>query len=265
MHAGHNASRWAPQKYNAERNTMITTMEELSLNAWTSLQTMLYDGWVIRFANGYTKRANSVNPLYSSNIDIDEKIGFCENLYREKNLPVVFKLTPFVYPYDLDEKLGERGYQKDSLTSVQTVDLGVSDLQVPSTAELQESLSDDWLGNFCAMSSISESHRETLREILNNIIPRHRFVSLNSNGRVVACGLGVLQSGNIGLFDIVTDPDFRRRGYGKEVVTSILAWAKENGANMAYLQVMLNNPPALHLYAKLGFREQYQYWYRIKV
>jgi len=243
---------------------MITTIEELSLNAWASLQTMLYDGWVIRFANGYTKRANSVNLLYSSNIDIGEKLPFCENLYREQNLPTVFKLTPAVCPHDLDDRLDKRGYQKDSPTSVQTVDLEVSDLQVPSTAELQESLSDAWLGNFCAISAISAAHRKTLREILINIMPRHCFVSLTSNGRVVACGLGVLQSGYIGLFDIVTDPDFRRRGYGQQLVTSILAWGKANQAKMAYLQVMLNNPPALQLYAKLGFMEQYQYWYRIK-
>ena len=243
---------------------MITTIEELPLNAWASLQTMLHDGWVIRFANGYTKRANSVNPLYPSNIDVEEKVLFCESLYREKKLPTVFKLTPAVHPHDLDDRLDKRGYQKDSPTSVQTLDLESGDLPVSSTAELQESLSDEWLGNFCAMSAVSAAHRATLREILTNIIPRHCFVSLPSNGRVVACGLGVLQSGYIGLFDIVTDPDFRRRGYGQQVITSILAWGRENQAKLAYLQVMLNNPSALQLYAKLGFREQYEYWYRIK-
>jgi ribosomal protein S18 acetylase RimI-like enzyme len=81
---------------------------------------------------------------------------------------------------------------------------------------------------------------------------------------VLACGLGVLQSGYIGLFDIVTDEALRGRGYGRQVVESILAWGKQNGAQMAYLQVMLNNPPALHLYEKTGFVEKYQYWYRIK-
>ena len=84
---------------------MITTIEELSLNAWASLQTVLYDGWVLRFANGYTKRANSVNPIHPSSLDIEEKIRFCENHYQDRNLPVVFKLTPTVYPSDLDEKL----------------------------------------------------------------------------------------------------------------------------------------------------------------
>jgi ribosomal protein S18 acetylase RimI-like enzyme len=243
---------------------MITIIEELSLNAWTSLQTMVYDGWIIRFANGYTKRANSVNPLYPSTVDIDEKLQFCENLYQGKNLPVVFKLTPAVHPSNLDDRLVESGYQKDSPTSVQTLDLEALNLQAPSKTEMQDNLSDEWLENFCAVSAISELHRQTLREILSNIVPRHCFASLRFNHRVVACGLGVLQADYLGLFDIVTDKDFRRRGYGQQVVKSILAWGKENKAQTAYLQVMLDNTPALHLYAKLGFLEQYQYWYRIK-
>jgi ribosomal protein S18 acetylase RimI-like enzyme len=243
---------------------MITTIEELSLNAWASLQTMLYDGWVIRFANGYTKRANSVNPLYPSSMNIDEKLRFCESLYQEQKLPVVFKLTPAVHPGNLDDRLGENGYRKDSPTSVQMVDLETIHVQASSDTEIQNSLSDEWLENFCAMSSISGLDQETLRGILINIVPHHCFVSLTSDRRVVAGGLGVLQEDYIGLFDIVTHKDFRNRGYGQQVVNSILAWGKENQAKTAYLQVMLDNGPALHLYSKLGFMEQYQYWYRIK-
>ena len=53
---------------------IITQLEELSINAWPSLQTMLYDGWVLRFSDGYTKRANSSNPLYGGVLSVDEKI-----------------------------------------------------------------------------------------------------------------------------------------------------------------------------------------------
>ncbi len=56
--------------------TIITALEELSLNAWPSHQTLLLDGWIIHLANGYTRRANSVNPLYPGNQALDQKINF---------------------------------------------------------------------------------------------------------------------------------------------------------------------------------------------
>jgi len=244
---------------------MTTIIEELSLNAWSALQTVFYDGWIIRFANGYTKRANSVNPLYPSTMNLDEKIRFCENIYRVKEMPVVFKITPTTYPGNLDERLLANGYRKDSPTSVQIMELESINVQVSREANLQEDLSDEWLDNFCRMSAVTQMNRETLRQILINIVPRHCFMSLKSDDRVIACGLGVLQSDYIGLFDIVTDDTFRSRGYGQQIVKSILAWGKQNKAEQAYLQVMLNNPPALHLYEKIGFREKYQYWYRVKL
>lgn len=56
-------------------------IEELSLNHWQPLSTLLYDGWVLRFADGYTKRANSIQPLYHSTCGADEKIKTCEKIY----------------------------------------------------------------------------------------------------------------------------------------------------------------------------------------
>ena len=38
--------------------------------------------------------------------------------------------------------------------------------------------------------------------------------------------MGVLQGQFVGLFDIVTDANFRRQGFGKQLVLSILAWGK---------------------------------------
>src|SRR5512136_30546 len=98
---------------------MIKVIEELSINAWPSLQTMLYDGWVLRFANGYTRRANSINPIYPSGGDVSEKIQTCEQLYRDRGLNVVFKMTSAVYPAGLDDVLASQGYAVDAQTSVQ--------------------------------------------------------------------------------------------------------------------------------------------------
>jgi ribosomal protein S18 acetylase RimI-like enzyme len=59
-------------------------------------------------------------------------------------------------------------------------------------------------------------------------------------------------------------PEYRKKGYGKLIVESLLGWGKANGAETAYLQVMLNNPNAISLYKQLGFKEVYKYWYRVK-
>ena len=61
---------------------MIHTIEELSMNAWPTMQTMLYDGWVLRSADGYIKHANSVYPLYPSELNLDVKILVEEARFR---------------------------------------------------------------------------------------------------------------------------------------------------------------------------------------
>ena len=55
---------------------MIRRIEELALNACPALRTLLLDGWVARFANDYTRQANSVNSLYASEQAADAVIQF---------------------------------------------------------------------------------------------------------------------------------------------------------------------------------------------
>jgi ribosomal protein S18 acetylase RimI-like enzyme len=101
--------------------------------------------------------------------------------------------------------------------------------------------------------------------MLGHLVPQGGFISLRHGGQVVACGMGVVQEGFVGLFDIVTAAGFRKRGFGRQIVLDLLAWGKRRGAHTAYLQAMLDNGPALRLYSKAGFREVYRYWYRVKL
>jgi N-acetylglutamate synthase len=245
---------------------MITQLEELSINAWPSLQTMLYDGWVLRFSNGYTKRANSSNPLYGGVLAVDEKIDACEKLYSDRHLDIVFKLTAASYPAGLDGILSARGYVPEPGCAVKTLDLrnGITKLDDPAIM-LSSDVSNEWLSAFFQMSDLDERKKRTAEQMLLNIVPQKRLASISDDGRgIIACGMAVLQGDHVGLFDIVTHKDFRRRGYGRHLVSSLLHWAKENGARRAYLQVTLDNEATLSLYSGLGFTEAYRYWYRIK-
>src|SRR5688572_19539946 len=88
----------------------IRALEEVSMNALPALQQVMLDGWVLRFGNGYTGRANSVYPLYPATSEVERKIATCERLYERKQIPLLFKMTAAVQPEGLERELEERGY-----------------------------------------------------------------------------------------------------------------------------------------------------------
>lgn len=243
---------------------MITRLEELSINAFPALHTLLADGWVLRFAEGVTRRCNSINPLYSSRYPLLGKLRACETMYRELGLEVIFKMTPNAHPADLDDLLESEGYRREFGPSVQTVDLRTGDHPARHEVRLNERLTGPWFASLCRMNDMAAERAATLRKILRLIFPRHCFASIEQEGEVMAGGLAVVQDGYVGLYEIISDPRARRQGYGESVVQALLTWGQQAGAHTGYLQVMPDNDPAIRLYAKLGFEEQYQYWYRIK-
>src|SRR5215469_5058482 len=83
--------------------------EEASLCTWPALRELVHDGWVLRFSEGYTKRANSVNPLEAGSRGLAEKIQRCEAIYRANGLPTIFRLPSFLPP-EIDAALAARGY-----------------------------------------------------------------------------------------------------------------------------------------------------------
>ncbi|KAB7672074.1 GNAT family N-acetyltransferase [Bacillus sp. B1-b2] len=247
------------------RNKLIQKIEELSINALPAIQTNVYDGWVLRFADGYTKRANSIQPIYFSNENLDKKIEMAEQVYRRRQLKVIYKMTQQVFPEHLDRTLEQKGYILDSLTSVQVISLNDLEVEIKNHAIINNDLQDDWFINFCTLNNVAEKDQITLKQMLRNIIANTcYFLLTDDDNEIIACGMCVLEGEYIGLFDIVTTAKYRNRGYGSILIQNILQWGMDNGAKYAYLQVMLNNAPALKLYSKLGFKEIYKYWYRIK-
>ena len=243
---------------------MIEKIEEISLNAWPAIKTIFYDGWVLRFANGYTKRSNSINPIYHSHKDAMEKIKRCEKIYESINQKAIFKITDKVYPADLDLILHESGYKDCAYVSVRTKEL--EDVYEPSSKDIIvfNDLDNMWFDNYCELSNIGTKDAITLTQILENIIPETYFIALKTNGKISACGLGVIENEFMGIFNIIVDPDYRKQGLGRDIMLHLMNIGRQNGASLSYLQVMKDNTAAINLYEKLGFDESYQYWYRMK-
>lgn len=249
----------------------IRAIEDASFNAWPARRQLLDDGWLIRFHDGYTRRANSINPIYApegTHSGLEARTAKWERFYWERGRPTIFRLSPLAQPSGLDAMLAARGYVYEAPTGVRVRPLA-EPLEQPNLPEeshplIEFALSESWLASHMAFTNTPEHKRPVVRSILENIAPACCFVTLQANGVPVASGLGVLEGGLFGLYDIVTSPNERGKGYGVHLLHSLLHWARAQGAAHAYLAVMDDNAPARRLYDKWGFVEVYKYWYRVK-
>ena len=76
---------------------------------------------LLRVSPGSAKRARSVSAHFGSTLPLDEKIAHCDRVYGERELPALFRITPFVNPADLEGALARRGYRPFQPTLVQAV------------------------------------------------------------------------------------------------------------------------------------------------
>ncbi len=241
----------------------LRALEERALNAWPSLQQLVYDGWLLRFSQGYTRRANSVVPLYGSQLDLRQKVEVCRENYARRGLPTVFKMLPFAQAETLDQILEASGFESEAETSVQTCALySLCELAAGEAREVEVPPS-QWLEGYARLSAVAADDRDRLQAIIEHIAPPTCYMQLRHQGQVVTCGMGVVEGGYVGIFSLVTAPELRGRGYGRQLLGAIARWALARGAERAYLQVMPENEVASQLYCKLGFAECYRYWYRV--
>lgn len=248
----------------SEQLNRIRTIEELSLNALPCLQQILDDGWVLRFAEGYTKRANSVTPLYSRTQNLRQKIQRCESVYRRFKLKPIFRLTDTPQLEALDLTLEQLGYNKQGCVSVRAIDISdskTSNNQLFPTIAYE--LSEEWLDHYVHAVDLPVRHWDTLSTMLQIIPHPTCYAWLKDRQHFCSCGLAVLERNYLGLYFVATAQKQRGKGYARQLILAMLDYGKHNGATQAYVQVEIDNQSAISLYDKLGFTEVYQYFYRI--
>ncbi len=232
---------------------LVQSIETAAYRSWPAREVAEYDGWELRFADGFSRRGNSVYPAGTSTVDRLEKLEWCRNWYAERGLDLVVRQTPATEP-GLDAVLETVGFDLEGRTNVMVADLE----PLPGEALVEPETSRTWCETTAGLLGIDEQRAEGWRAIIDRIELPTGFVVIDGVGAGFAVGDGQW----LGLFEIVVDPDSRRQGWGSKLTRSLMEWGRSRGATRAYVQVVETNEPAIRLYERLGFDLTYSYWYR---
>src|SRR5450631_4554060 len=109
-------------------------LEELALNASGAFQSLVYDGWLLGFRPGPTKRLRCVNAFYSTSLPLAEKVDHCVRFYQSVSLPAIFRILPFSQPPELDAYLESLGWSRFERTLVLRADV-LAASQIPAARD----------------------------------------------------------------------------------------------------------------------------------
>ena len=226
----------------------IYELERIVAATWLPKESEIIDGWLFRADIGITKRANSALALNSdkSEVQIDELVKW----YRHRNLTPTINLMPEIQS-DLDERLAARGFKiyldvkvmvKDYQIESSNEDLSLLDYTVTDTPE------DEWM---------ALQGDEKLKPIM--LRSPAKYISIfdpNNPRNLVGVGRVGLQEDWAVLSRIFVSPEFRGRGYGRQILNALEVAA--NQPKLA-LQVASNNQIAISMYESAGYQTHHHF------
>lgn len=237
---------------------LIREVEASAYRCWPAAEVLEYDGWQLRYADGFSRRANSVYPAERSTLDLGLKLEFCRRWYADRGLDLVVRQNPATEP-GLDDVLRDHGFSQEGGTFVMVAavdgDSGIIPIAVEPSEEWWNTMTDLWGWG----SEAVDGWEGIIRRIY---APAGFALAYNDDGATVAAGLGVVDDRWLGLFEIIVAEGHRRRGVGADLSRSLLAWGWQLGARNGFLQVVEENSAAISVYESLGFISAYRYWYR---
>ena len=235
---------------------LVRALEQRCFNAWPTLRTLHVDGWVLRLADGHTRRANSASALYPSSLTAEALSGLVKDQFNKAGLQPTIRITPLAAEI-IAAGLAKLGWREDDAS------LGLYAPEfhalLPQNVVVEPVASEQWLTGAMSAYGYGAAGVSALRRTLAHLILPAGFITLSQDGAPAAWALAVYERSMIGIYDLVIAPQFRQQGLGRKLSSACLAWGKAQGATSAYLQVRVGNAAARALYGSLGFETAYGY------
>jgi ribosomal protein S18 acetylase RimI-like enzyme len=231
------------------------------LAAWPAVERERLGAWTLRFAGGFTGRANSVLPHGDPGSALEQAVVRCEQAYGARGLPARFQLREGHELAGLEQVLAQRHYLDDNQALVLAGPLpAAAPAPEVSHADLP---SEDWLDTWRAVSRRPSAAQEPhARALLARVSQPRTFSLLHDGGGPIATALGTLSPGWLGLSCLGVREDARRHGAAGRLLGALAAWGRARGAEGLWLEVERENQLAIAWYRRLGLRQAGAYRYR---
>jgi N-acetylglutamate synthase len=241
--------------------TLLRQIEDAGVNAWPALETRPLDGWLWRYSDGGSQRANSVSALEFTGPGVEAAIDTAEAWYGARGKPSMFQVSCVASPADLDHRLAVRGYRINDpcITLAKEIDAVGSR---PDGIEYFATVTPEWFD--CYSSVITPERKRMAPLILARIPPVAAFCGLRRDGRIVATALAVPLGRVVIAECVATLATARGTGAASAVMRGLEVWGAARNCKVAALQALENNAPAQALYKSLGYRENGRYHLRVK-
>lgn len=255
-------------------DNLLSRIEDAGIDASAPRQQRWLDGWIVRTAPGKAKRARCINAVAIGRLSVAEKLALADQIYRDAELPLVVRITPYTLPVDLDQQLAAAGMARFDDTRVMVAAIGdlgrdrpppSSQPRSPAGVELRPLSASRFAEAAGELRGSTPSQRAAHAERLATSPVAYRGFVVERDGKVVGCGQYARAGDLVGLYDIHVAATARNRGIAGALCTRLIELAAGEGAKTAYLQVEADNAPARAVYARLGFRDAYAYHYRAPV
>ncbi|MEO6470493.1 MAG: GNAT family N-acetyltransferase [Aeromicrobium sp.] len=248
----------APARSRGAMAISADNLTRITSRGWPAVVSEPLGEWELRASNGFTGRANSVAVTGDPGLPPAEAVAAVEAFYATHGQEPMAQVVVGSQGERLFIDAGWSALEDRAAGSGAIVQVAeLVDVFELGDVRIEDGASTEWLNLYHRVDDVAAA-----RAVLEGPATVG-FLSIADpvTGGPVAIGRVVVTGEWAGLACVEVAAGHRRQGFGRRIVEASMAWARQHGADKAYLQTRIDNLAAIALYEPYGFQTHHTYLY----